>query len=364
MLLIKTFAGLFLLLQKFDILVIGNIHKTVLATIILLIGLSSYAQKTDTIVHINGNVLLGEIKKLDNGIVTFKMDGMGTIKFEMDKINTFSSDKYFQVIVKSGMTYYGSFDTSSVSRMVKLSVMNGSELIPVENLVEMYPIKKNFWLRTSGVFSLGFSYSKGSGIASLTSSGKLDYRNRKSYTYLDWNENTTIQMDTITSNKSDLSLHYQRQIVRKWYFGLGAGANSNSELGLDLRTLAGFSVIYYLVQNYHNRLYLSGGGSGNKEWSDGEETPANNIEGVLGVNYHFFKYTNPEININTNITTYPSLTTTGRWRVNYMLDAKVEVINDFHVGINYYYNFDSKPASADAANDDYGITTTISYTFH
>ena len=362
--LIKTFAVLFYLCKNFDLSMTGNIQRTILVAVIILIGLSLFAQKTDTIIHINGNVLLGEIKKLDNGIITFKMDGMGTIKFELDKVNTFSSVKNFQIIVKSGMQYYGTFDTSSVSRMVKINLMNGSELVPIESLVELYPIKKNFWLRTSGVFSLGFSYSKGSGIATLTSSGKLDYRNRKSYTVLDWNENTTLQLDSITANKTDLSLNYQRQLVKKWYVGLGAGANSNSELGLDLRTLVGFSAIYYLVLNYHNRLYVSGGTNGNKEWSNGDETPANNIEGVFGVNYHFFKYTNPEININTYITTYPSFTTTGRIRVNYMLDAKVEVINDFHVGINYYYNFDSKPVSANAANNDYGITTTISYTFH
>jgi len=94
-------------------------------------------KKTDTIIHVNGNVLLGEIKKLDNGIVTFKMDGMGTIKFEIDKINTFSSNKSFQIIIKSGMQYYGSFDTSSMSRMVKINLINGSEVVPIENLVRI-----------------------------------------------------------------------------------------------------------------------------------------------------------------------------------------------------------------------------------
>jgi len=342
----------------------GKILRTVLASIFLLIGLSSMAQKTDTIIHINGNVLLGEIKKLDNGIISFKMDGMGTIKFELDKINTFKSQKSFQIVVKNGMQYYGSFDTSLSKRMVNMNLINGRELVAVENIVELYPIKKNFWLRTSGLFSLGFSYSKGSGIANLNTSGKLDYRNRKSYTVFNWTENTTLQKDTITSNKTDLTLNFQRAIIRKWYFGLNAELSSNSELGLDMRALAGFSIINYLVQNYHNRLYLSAGSSGNKEWSGGETTPVNNIEGLLGLNYHYFKFTNPEIHITTYLKTYPNFTTAGRWRLNYSLDAMVEVINDFHVGINFYYNFDSKPLSADASTNDYGITTTLSYSFH
>ena len=332
--------------------------------IIIVIGLPAFAQKTDTIVHVNGNVLLGEIKKLDNGIITFKMEGMGTINFELNKVNTFSSDKHFQIISKSGLQYYGSFDTSNISRTVKLNFTNGSTYIPIDNLVEFYPIKKNFWLRTSGVFSLGFNFSKGSGIANLTTSGKLDYRNRKSYTVISWSENATVQQDTITSNKSDASFDFQRVIVNKWYSGLNAEVSSNSELGLELRALAGVSIINYLIHSNKNRLFLSLGASGNREWAIDASEPTNNLEGLFGVHYHYFKYTSPEIQVTTYINSYPNITTTGRWRLNYYLDAKIEIVNDFYVGLNFYYNFDSKPLSANASTNDYGLTTTLSYSFH
>lgn len=339
-------------------------YNTIIAFVIIVIGQSSYAQKTDTIIHINGNVLLGEIKKLDYGIITFKMDGMGTLKVELNKVNTFGSKKHFQIILKSGMKYYGSFDTSAVKRTVKILLVNGSEVIPIDDIVEVYPIKRSFWLRTSGTFSLGFNFSKGSGIASLTSSGNLNYRNRKSYTVLNWNENTTMQSDTINSNKTNLSFNFQRLIIRKWYFGLNCEASSNTELGVDLRILAGASIINYLVHNNHNRFYLSVGGSGNKEWSEGKSTIVNSIEGLLGLNYHYFKYTDPEISVTTYLNAYPNFTTANRWRINYSLDAKVEVFNNFDVGINFYYDFDNKPISTEASTHDYGITTTLSFSFH
>ena len=343
---------------------IGTFNNAFVTAVIVLLSVSSFGQKTDTIIHINGNTLLGEIKKLDNGIISFKMDGMGTIKFELDKINTFSSKKHFQIIVKNGMQYYGSIDTSAVNRKVKIKLINGTEIIPVEDIIELYPIKKNFWLRTSGLFSLGFNYSKGSGIANLNTSGKLDYRNRKSYTELNWNENTTIQQDTISSNKTDVSINFQRILVRKWYIGFNTEGSSNSELGLDLRVLVGLSIINYLVQNYHNRLYLSIGSNANREWAHGVKTPINNFEGLLGLNYHYFKYTNPEIHITTYLNAYPNFTTPSRWRVNYSVDAMVEIISDFYVGVSFYYDFDNKPVSTDASTNDYGITTTISFSFH
>ncbi|MAE08996.1 MAG: hypothetical protein CL661_09585 [Bacteroidetes bacterium] len=343
---------------------IGTFNKAIITTIIFLIGLSSFAQKTDTIIHVNGNVLLGEIKKLDNGIITFKMDGMGTIKFQLDKVYTFSSEKHFQVIMRQGIQYYGTFDTSGISRRVKIRLLNGTESLKVEDIIEMYPIKKNFWLRTSGTFSLGFNFSKGSDIASITSSGKIDYRNRKTFTQLNWSDNTTVQSDTLNSNKTDVSFDIQKLLKKRWYIGFNAEGSSNSELGYDLRLLVGTSIINYLIQNYHNRMYASIGASGNREWASGSEDPSDNLEGLIGLNYHYFKYTDPEINISTYINTYPNLTTAGRWRVNYYLDAKVEVINDFEVGINFYYNYDNKPVSSDASTNDYGITTTISYSFH
>jgi len=42
----------------------------------------------------------------------------------------------------------------------------------------------------------------------------------------------------------------------------------------------------------------------------------------------------------------------------------IEIINDFSVGINFYYNYDSKLVSDNASTNDYGITTTFSYSFH
>ncbi|MAZ93382.1 MAG: hypothetical protein CMF58_03110 [Lentimicrobiaceae bacterium] len=342
----------------------GSFGKILLVMVIFVTSMNIFGQKTDTIVHINGNILLGEIKKLNDGIITYKMDGMGTIKFQVDKINTFKSEKSFQVVLKDGKQYFGSFDTCGIDRYVNLILINGSERLFIEDIIELYPIKKNFWLRTSGSLGLGFNYSKGSDIATLTTSGSLYHRNRHTYAELSWSDNTTYQSDSINSNKSDANLMMQRLIYHKWYLGGNLEGSSNSELGYKFRILGGVSIINYIVQNYHNRLYLSLGSNANREWSMDTDEVTNNLEGLFGINYHYYKYTDPEFNITTYLKTYPNFTTPGRYRVNYYLDAKIEVISDFNVGINFYYNFDSKPISEDASREDYGIATTISYTFH
>jgi hypothetical protein len=43
----------------------------------------------------------------------------------------------------------------------------------------------------------------------------------------------------------------------------------------------------------------------------------------------------------------------------------VNLLSDnFKVGMNFYYNYDSKPSSEAAANDDYGLNLQLTYSFH
>ena len=105
------------------------------------------AQKIDTIVHINGNVLTGDFKKMAYGVITWKMEGMGTISLEEVKVNTIRSRKQFEIKMKDGAIYFGSMDTSSVDRKVNIITQNGKELIFIDDIVEVYPIRRNFWMR-------------------------------------------------------------------------------------------------------------------------------------------------------------------------------------------------------------------------
>ena len=122
------------------------------------LSVKGYAQKIDTIYHINGNILTGDFKKMEYGVVTWKMDGMGTISLEEPKINSIKSQKQFEIKLKNGLIYFGTFDSSAFARKVNIIISNGIELVNIDEIVEVYPIKRNFWLRTSGNFSLGINF--------------------------------------------------------------------------------------------------------------------------------------------------------------------------------------------------------------
>ncbi len=346
---------------------IRTLHIAILliSSIVFLSASKVFSQKTDTIVHINGDVLTGELKKMVYGVITWKMDGMGTISVEEVKVKTMSSKKMFEIKMNNGFIYFGSFDTSGIAREVNIIFTNGRQRVRVADIVEIYPIKKNFWMRSSGNFSLGANYSKSSKVGTISFSGNLNSRKKKTLFKLSWDDNNTFQGDTLSASKSDVSLAWQRLIKGKWSFETSIGASQNSELGTKLRLNLNPIGIYDIVYNNWNRLFLGGGLSFSRETQYDDSGISNDIAGIVGVVWKVYRYKRPKVWVDADVSYIPYLTNWGRNRVVINLNPKVGIINnDFKIGVKYYYNFDSKPSGDALSKSDYGITLELTYSFH
>lgn len=343
-----------------------KIRKLLYALVIAFLGTTSiFAQKIDTLVHINGNVMTGDFKSLNYGVVTWKMDGMGTISFEQPKIRTIRSSKQFEVKLKNGLVYYGSFDTSGLDRKVNILLTNGKELVSIEEIVEVFPIRRSFWLRTSGNFSLGLNYSKGSDIATITFSGNVLYRKRKSNFNLVWNNNTTYQADTLNSTKLDGSFIWQRVIKKRWSSSSQVGVSQNSQLGIKLRLNIVFAGIYDIIYNKWNRLYTGAGLSAQRETPYDTTGITNDITGVAVLGWKVYKYTDPKVWVDADVSFVPYFTTANRYRTDFNLSPKISIIgNDLKIGLKLYYTYDTNPLVDADSRSDWGINLEITYSFH
>jgi len=331
----------------------------------LFIQSQSFAQKIDTVYHINGNILTGDLKKMVYGVATWKMDGMGTIDLEEVKINTIKSKKLFEIKLKNGYIYFGSFDTSNIARTVNIVMHSSRELVHVDEIVEIYPIRRNFWMRTSGNFSLGANFSKGSHVGTINFSGNLDYRKRSSYFNLTWDDNNTYQGDSLSSSKADITLAWQRLLKKKWSTQLAVGATQNTELGTKLRLDLSMIGLRDLVYNNWNRLYAGAGLSVERETALDDSGNSEDLAGLVTVVWKVYKYTIPKMWVDANVSLLPYFTGQSRYRVVFNLNPKVSIFNDdFKVGFKFYYNYDSRPPSEAASNNDYGINLELTYSFH
>lgn len=323
------------------------------------------AQKNDTIYHVNKNILTGELKNLAYGIITWKMDGMGTINLEEIKVNTIISKKQFEIKMKDDSVYFGSLGASSEQGTVYIITYNDKKLVKISNIVEIYPIKNSFWMKISGDFSLGFNYTKGSDVANLSFSGNLNHRKKKAYFELAWDENTTYQEDTLGSTKADVTLAWQRLLKNGWSSQISTGFSQNSELGIKERWALNLMGIKDISYNYWNRLYAGAGLNITHEIPYGNVSEQDDLAGLFQIVWKVYKYKAPKIWVDADISYLPYFTDSGRHRTVFNLNPKINLFSDnFKVGLKFYYTYDSKPPSEAASTNDYGINFQLSYSLH
>jgi hypothetical protein len=323
----------------------------------------SYAgPKTDTVYLYNGDRITGEIKRFEYGILVLKTDGLGTLKIEFDRIKTFYSKDQFTVQLSNGLRFFGSIDTSGTPGYVNLKVESFSIPEPISAIVEIFPVKRVFWKRLDGAIDLGYSYTKASTVSQLNFSTNVDYRVKKSFTQLSGDLIFTDQQDRDRIRKQDYGFVFNRFFRKTVFASAFIGGQQNTELGTELRLYGGLGIGNDFV---HNNLHVLNGALGalvSTEISQDDST-INSVEGVMHWNYKIFRFNNPEIDVTSFFNVYPSLTSLGRVRLEFQVKAMIEIFNDFFFGLTFWDNYDSEPLDPTATKNDWGVNTSIGYSW-
>jgi hypothetical protein len=67
--------------------------------------------------------------------------------------------------------------------------------------------------------------------------------------------------------------------------------------------------------------------------------------------------------VSSQLSVLPILDQWGRWRINFALSVKQEVLKNFYVNVGVNDAFDSDPTAADANTNDFSLTTSFGWTF-
>jgi len=331
----------------------------------LLLGPCSMAQKNDTLYFLNKDRISGEIKHYKYGFLTYKTYGVSTVNVKYNKISTFYSRKYFDILLANGIRRFGSFDTSNIPQFVNIITTNDTLMTPLMEIVEFTPIKNRFWSRINGSVDLGFSYTKANTLSQLTFSSDLNYTERDYFAALSLYSLNSVQtdLDNSRTKKNDATLTFYRRIKGNW-FGLGTGSTEqNTELGLNLRVQGGAGISNEMLHTNSNNLLVSTGIVVNKEWSVDTTFSRINVDAYGSLQYRLFRFNEPEIDISSNAIVYPSITVANRWRLNYDIKFKIEIVSDMYLSFSFYISYDSKPPSQAAEHTDYSFTSTFGYSF-
>lgn len=312
---------------------------------------------------LNNDKITGEIKLLEFGKLKLSTSDLGTIYIEWDKIKTIYGNKNFEITYANNMKRYAGFGISDIPGTVLLTTEMGQNLVKLEDIVEVVPIKNTFWSRIDGKIEAGVNYTKANENFQFNTDFYADYRGTNFMTGIRNSNQYTDQPNQNLTQRSDLNVYLTRFLTQNWYLDANATAERNTELGLDYRVLSGFGLGHDMLRAVRSRLSVGAGVYWN--WEKGLDTSfvSSTAEAAFTVMLKKLKYDSPKLDFYTQATVFPSLSEQGRVRFQYDLNTDFEIISDLYVGMKVYFTYDSQPRSENASDRDYGIRSVIGYKF-
>lgn len=329
---------------------------------LLLVSASARAEKTDVVLMKNGDRVTGEVKSLDRGVLEFSTDHMGTIYIDWVDIDEIISGTGQVLELVDGRRIYGPLAKSEDEKAVLVNSAQGVVAVRTDEVMMMYPVEAGFWDRLDLSASAGFSWDKGSNVAKLHLGLDAEYRDPRFITQASFSTEITKQDSGESSERTVLDA--ERLVFRKTnrYRAFFGNIESNDQLDIDLRVLAGVGYGVVPIRSQSNRFILGAGLAVNYEVPT-RGTAETNLEAVGTMGYHFYLRSDLDRSFDTQLRVFPSITDAGRWRAAFDMDFNWELVNDFFWSLDFYASYDSEPISTDAATSDYGVNSSLGYKF-
>jgi putative salt-induced outer membrane protein YdiY len=329
----------------------------------LIMSIFSWSQN-DTIVLKNDNIIVGEIKLMDQGFITMKTPYSGKdFKIKWRNLKKISTEQTFVVSLSNGKRFNSVIMAmpDTFGKAIIFDINNPIE-IELKNIVYLKPINSSFFskMRFSNI-AVGYNYTKSNKLSQLNINSTLYYTTFKWMLTGIYNSVISNQTDVDETKRIDASINLKYFMKKDWFYAGEVDFLSNDEQKLKLRTTFSGGIGKYLI---HSNVMAAGVGGGlaytNERYSDNVSPDKNSLEAYLSVQYNIYDF--KDINLATLGTFYPSLTESGRYRFNFTASLSYDLPLDFFIQLSYTLNYDSQPVEGASAND-YVYQTTFGWKF-
>lgn len=333
--------------------------------IVFLLSVSCPAQETkDTIFFSNGSRIIGELKKIKLGLLTFDPDDVSDITIQQRKISAISAgSKIFRIETIDNHFYFGTIAIHQERNRVYILSGDDTTVIGIQDISVLYAYEKSFAQRFSGSVGLGYSYTRSSGFGRLNFNTDINYASRKGEIIISASGIYTIYDSLFSRDREDASVKYNHYFVRNWFGTVFLAYQRNLELGLQRRFMQGVGIGNKFIRSRRVYSWARTGFVLNVEKStEGKSSGVlSELFGQLEIN--FYQFEKPKISFQVAESIFYSLSQGNRFRNDGSFNITWEIINDFDLGFEFYSNFDNKPPVAENRNFDFGIVFSINYKF-
>ena len=342
--------------------------RTWKACVLLLIIIGGFAElkaQQDTLIMNSGEVLLGEIKLYDNGIVIIETSYSDSdFKIEGDKVTQLSTFHQYVILTAHGDRYYGSLasDKNNPSIVVINDAEKGRTKEQFLDILFLKKIDPTFWSRLDFLISIGYTLTKANNNQQFSGNLKTGYTSSKFKSDLSIGAIRTFQEDeeyTSRTSRTDAGLGFLFFVVKDWFAVARTDLLQSSEQQLNLRAITKGGIGNFVLKTNRMNLGLAGGAAWNYEnYSESTANDKNSAEAFVALEYNIFDI--GDLDLLTKLVAYPSLTESKRFRSDFSIDLKYEFKRDFFINLGLDVNYDNQPAEG-SSPFDYVFQTTFGW---
>lgn len=335
--------------------------KKTLLLFFLLSFLKINAQISDTLVLKNNDIIVGEIKTMNKGIVQIETDySKEDFKVEWKHVKSIGSERIHIINLSNGSLLNGKITkikTPNKCEITNIETQTKS-IIDLSDIVRIKPVDNSFWDRLDASFDAGIKLTKSQNLQQLSINVNLGYTAKKWYGTATYKQIQSVQDDIDPIRRIDTDLSYIHLLPKDYFIPLSIVTLKNTEQDIDLRIVSKAGYGKYLIHSNKKYWGIASGLSFNHERFTEMPEPNKSLELFLGSDLNLYDI--GDFSIQSKVNFFPSLTESKRIRADFSVDTKYDLPLDFFIKLSFIYNYDNKPKEG-ASKDDYVFQTTFGW---
>jgi hypothetical protein len=340
-------------------IVVMKVHASLIALLTPLLFSTSVFSQVDSLVLNNGNIIVGELKSMDRGVLMVETGYSDSdFKIEWEGVSEIYATTTFMITLSNGIRYHGTLasDTSGLI-IIDDRDLGGVEVQP-EEVVFLRSVDEGFISRLYASIDLGFSVTKANNLRQVSMRSKIGYLSERWQADASYNNLYSTQDETDPIRRIDGGLAYRYYLPKDWYLPIDLTFLSNSEQLIALRMNAKVGLGKYMIHTNNSYWGFAAGASYVNENFSSDAPDKNSLEGYFGSELNLYDI--GDLSLLTKAVAYPSFTESGRWRADFVFDTKYDLPYDFYIKIGFTINYDSQPVEG-ATDADYVLSTGIGW---
>lgn len=317
--------------------------------------------QTDSIFFKNKDLLIGEIKSMDRGVITVSTAySKEDFKVKWVQVDRIITKVPFIITTSDGIRTFGNIIGSESGKLTFKPEKSESIVLQLYNIIGINKVETRFLDRLKAEIDLGFTVAKARNQRQLTIRSRVGYLTKKWALSGSFNVLASVQDETEAIGRMDANLTYIYFLQKDWFAVGRLDFLSNTEQKLDLRSNTKLGFGKFIKRDNHLYWNFSAGTSFNNERFMGEAEKRQSAESWFGSEVNLFDV--GDISLLSNVYAYPSITEKGRVRVDYRVDLKYNLPLDFYIKTGLTWNYDNKPTPG-APLHDYVWQTTFGWSW-